>query len=283
VIQPFLQDSALIADLAKPAASADELRIWWLGQSGFLVRHGDSLLLLDPYLSDSLTKKYAATDKPHVRMTKRVVDPAHLDGIDVVTSSHNHTDHLDSETLLPIFQKNPGAQFVIPEANRDFVAQRLGTDPALPIGLDDGQTVVVAGWQFTGVAAAHNAFQTDPAGRHHFLGSIIRRGGWTLYHSGDTLAYQGLENVLAEHAVDVGFLPINGNEPGRRVAGNMDGAEAAQLARDAGIRWAVPHHFEMFEFNTADPHALFVPHCQRLAVQHRVLRAGEGWSVPPDR
>ena len=27
-------------------------------------------LLLDPYLSDSLTKKYAATDKPHVRMTR---------------------------------------------------------------------------------------------------------------------------------------------------------------------------------------------------------------------
>ena len=53
----------------------------------------DHHLLLDPYLSDSLTRKYAATDKPHVRMTELVIDPARLDFIDAVTSSHNHTDH----------------------------------------------------------------------------------------------------------------------------------------------------------------------------------------------
>ena len=55
-----------------------------------------------PYLSDSLTAKYAGTDKPHVRMTERAIDPARLDFIDVVTSSHNHTDHLDHETLWPL-------------------------------------------------------------------------------------------------------------------------------------------------------------------------------------
>jgi L-ascorbate metabolism protein UlaG (beta-lactamase superfamily) len=280
VIAAFQKEDALLADIARAAESPDELRVWWLGQSGFLVRHRGSLLLLDPYLSDSLTQKYAATDKPHVRMTERVIDPAQLRGITVVTSSHNHTDHLDAETLLPVFTSNPGAQFVIPEANRDFVAQRLGTEAAWPVGLDAGITVVVEGWQFTGVAAAHNEFQTDAAGRHHFLGCVIRRGPWTMYHSGDTLAYSGLADKLAEHAVDVAFLPINGNDPRRRVAGNMDGAEAAQLAHDAGVRWAIPHHFEMFEFNTADPQLLFVPECTRLGVRHRVLRAGEGWSVP---
>jgi L-ascorbate metabolism protein UlaG (beta-lactamase superfamily) len=275
----FAHDEAFLADLPQPSSSSDELRIWWLGQSGFLVRHGSSLLLLDPYLSDSLTKKYDGTDKPHVRVTERVIAPERLTGISVVTSSHNHTDHLDAETLNPLRVANPEMQFVIPEANRAFVASRLGCEEAWPIGLDDGTSAVVAGWQFTGIAAAHNSLETDEAGRHRFLGYVIRRGPWTLYHSGDTLLYPGLAEKLGEFAVDVAFVPINGNKPERRVAGNPDGREAAQLASDIGARLAVPHHFDMFEFNTADPGELFIPECERLGQEYRLLRAGEGFSL----
>jgi len=275
MIEPLLKDAAFLADLAHPAGDEDELAIWWLGQSGFLVRHAGSQLLLDPYLSDSLTNKYAATDKPHVRMTERVIAPEALRELAVVTCSHNHTDHLDAATLGPIFQNNPQAQFVIPEANRRFVAERLGCEEAWPIGLDDGQVTTVAGWTFTGIAAAHNELQTDSAGRHHFLGYVIRRGPWALYHSGDTLLHPGLADTLVEHAVDVAFLPINGNKPERRVAGNLDGREAAQLAFDIGARMVIPHHFEMFEFNTADPRELFIPECDRLGQPYRILRAGE--------
>ena len=275
---PFLSEEQFLADLARPVKSAEELRLWWLGQSGFLVRHGGSLLALDPYLSDSLTRKYEGTDKPHVRMTERVIAPERLTGIAVATSSHNHTDHLDSETLNPLRAANPQMDLVIPEANRTFVAARLGCDEAWPIGLDDGCSVVVAGWQFTGIAAAHNTFETDEAGRHRFLGVIIRRGPWTLYHSGDTLLYPGLAEKLADFAVDVAMVPINGNDPARRVAGNLDGREAARLAHDIAARVAVPHHFGMFEFNTADPRSLFIPECECLGQPYRVLRAGEGFA-----
>ena len=279
MIRPFLQDDDFLRDVDRPSESADELRIWWLGQSGFLARHEGNFLLVDPYLSDSLTEKYANTDKPHTRMTERVIDPARLSKIGVITSSHNHTDHLDAATLQPLLANNPGAQLVIPEANRDFVAARLGCEPGWPIGLNDGQTAVIGGWQFTGVAAAHNERETDSAGRHRYLGFVIRRGRWTLYHSGDTLVYPGLVENLAEHAIDVAFLPINGNIPERRVAGNMDGKEAAQLGRDIGAGLVIPHHFEMFEFNTADPRDLFIPECERLGVPFRVLRAGEGVNI----
>ena len=85
-----------------PCGDARLLHIWWLGQSGFLLKWLDHCLLLDPYLSDSLTTKYAATDKPHIRITARVVDPVRLDFVNVVTSSHNHTDHLDGATLGPL-------------------------------------------------------------------------------------------------------------------------------------------------------------------------------------
>lgn len=271
----FSKDDELLANIAEPDATPGELRIWWLGQSGFLIRQGGSLLLLDPYLSDTLTAKYAGTDKPHVRLTERVLDPARLRGVAVVTSSHNHTDHLDAATLNPLREANPEIAFVIPEANRSFVAARLGCDEAWPVGLDDGKMCVVAGWQFTGIAAAHNTLETDAAGRHRFLGYVIRRGPWTLWHSGDTLRYPGLAEKLVEFAVDVAFVPINGNKPERGVAGNLDGREAAQLALDIGARIAIPHHFDMFAFNTADPRELFVPECGRLGQDCRVLRNGE--------
>jgi L-ascorbate metabolism protein UlaG (beta-lactamase superfamily) len=279
MIAPFLQDDAFLADLARPLA-ADALRVWWLGQSGFVVRLGGSTLVLDPYLSDSLTEKYAATDKPHTRMTARVVAPERLTGVDVITSSHNHTDHLDAATLGPMLRANPAAKLVLPEANRAFAAQRLGMDGADFIGLDDGACVAVAGWELHGIAAAHNALDRDEAGRHRYLGCVVRRAGRTLYHSGDTLLYPGLvEKLRAFGPFDAVFLPINGNRPERRVAGNLDGREAAQLAHDTGAGVVVPCHYELFEFNTADPGELFLPECARLGQACRVLRAGEGLSV----
>ena len=128
MIAAFQTNDDFLADVVRAAETQDELRIWWLGQSGFLIRHRGSMLLLDPYLSDSLTKKYDGTDKPHMRMTERVIAPERLAGIALVTSSHNHTDHLDAETLNPLRSANPQMQFVIAEANRTFVASRLGCE-----------------------------------------------------------------------------------------------------------------------------------------------------------
>src|SRR5262245_56829348 len=107
MIKPIQQDDAFLADVAATKRDkSDALRLWWLGQSGYLVQFHGRHLLIDPYLSDSLTKKYAETPKPHVRMTERVISPERLNFIDVVTSTHNHTDHLDAETLVPILDAN---------------------------------------------------------------------------------------------------------------------------------------------------------------------------------
>src|SRR5437867_8311421 len=114
MIKPIQQDERLLEDIERVREEPERLHLWWLGQSGFLVQWQNHHLLLDPYLSDSLTNKYAATDKPHVRMTERVVAPEALNFIDVITSSHNHTDHLDTETLLPLLRANPKVELVIP-------------------------------------------------------------------------------------------------------------------------------------------------------------------------
>ena len=277
MIQPFRSDDAFLDDVIGNRRDADALHIWWLGQSGYLLQWAGQHLLLDPYLSDSLTRKYADTDKPHMRMTARVVKPERLDFIDVVTSSHNHTDHLDADTLKPLRDANEGLKLVIPEANRAFVAERLGIPPDEPIGVDDGTSVIVRGFGFSGIAAAHESLDRDESGRHRYLGYVVRFGPWTVYHSGDTVRYEGLVERLRKSAIDVALLPINGSAPERRVPGNLSGPEAAKLAKEIGARIVIPCHYDMFAFNTESPDA-FVTECDRLGQPYRVLRGGERWS-----
>jgi len=278
VIRPVLRDEAILADIADAARATEALHLWWLGQSGFLLQWEGRHLLTDPYLSDSLTKKYAGTDKPHVRMTERVVAPEKLAFIDVVTSSHNHTDHLDGETLRPLIHANPDIRLMIPEANREFVAQRLQVNPRMPLGIDDGTSASAAGFRLTGVASAHEELERDPQGRCKFLGYIVELGPWKIYHSGDTVWYEGMTGRLQPWAPDVALLPINGRSPERRVPGNLNGREAAKLAKDIRARLVIPCHYEMFEFNTASPDE-FVAEAQRLGQPCRVLKCGERFTL----
>jgi L-ascorbate metabolism protein UlaG (beta-lactamase superfamily) len=277
MIKPLLQDEEFLADVQKAAREPARLHLWWLGQSGFLVQWNGSHLLLDPYLSDSLTTKYSATDKPHVRMTERVVAPDRLGFVDVVTSSHNHTDHLDRETLGPLIHSNPAIRLIVPAANREFAASRL----QLPAGrldlIETGTPLRLAGFEINAVPSAHETVETDDLGRPRHVGLVVRAGPWTVYHSGDTVRHDGMVESLRRWEIDIALLPINGR--GRGVAGNLTGVEAAQLAKDIGARVVIPCHYDMFQFNTVSPDE-FVCTATAIGQPHRLLRNGERFSSP---
>ena len=272
MIEPLQKDEEFLADVE--SAQPGGFCFWWLGQSGFLVKWQDHLLLFDPYLSDSLTRKYDGTSKPHVRMSAQVVDPHKLTGVEVVTSSHNHTDHLDSETLLSLKTANPAFKLVLPAANVDFARKRLG--PVAPhfVGIDEDEIHNVGPFEFTPVAAAHNVVDRDEEGRCHYLGYVVKFGDFCVYHSGDTLWHEHLVKSLLPHDIDVAFLPINGNRPERRVAGNLSGLEAAALGRAIGAKAVVPCHYHMFEFNSEDPDE-FIAAYEHLGVDGWVMKLGE--------
>jgi len=275
MIKPVLQDDALVSAV-RNADSEEDFFLWWLGQSGFLVKWRDHQLLFDPYLSDSLTHKYADTNKPHVRMTEKVVQPRNLQGVQVVTSSHNHTDHLDAETLHELHAANPALTLVLATANVDFAKDRLGEKHPRFLPVDAGETVESNGFSITAVLAAHDEIELDERGYSRFLGFVAKFGTWTIYHSGDTRMHEKLIPSLLPHSVDLALVPINGYKPERRVAGNLNGTEAAALAKDIGARIAIPHHFEMFAFNTETPEE-FEREAQRLGQTVKVLQAGETW------
>lgn len=281
LIPAFRKGEALKNEIvsAKRHGGTDSFDVWWLGQSGFLLQWNGKCLLFDPYLSDSLTKKYAFTNKPHTRMSELVIEPEALDFVDVVTSSHNHTDHLDAETLIPLLKANPNIAFVTPEANRDFIADRVGCNRNFPIGLNDGETTEVKGFTFHGIPSAHNNLERDDDGCCKFMGYVVAFGKFSVYHSGDTLWFDGLERILKPFRVDVAFHPINGNDPSRGVAGNLDAREAAALGKEIDAKYVIPHHYNMFDFNTADP-ADFIARAEELQQPYAVLKHGERWNYP---
>lgn len=277
MIQPALTGDTLLQNIRAAHNEPDQLHLWWLGQSGYLIQWQGTHLLLDPYLSDSLTKKYADTAKPHIRMTAIPIAPERLDFIDVVTTSHNHTDHLDGETLRPLLAANPALNVIAGAANQHFAADRLGVEPARITPIAQGEPLFVGPFTFHAVPAAHQELEQDEDGHYRCIGLVIEAGPVVIYHSGDTMWYDGLEETVRAWPVDLALLPINGYDPARGVAGNLSGTEAAQIAKKIGAACVIPCHYDMFTFNTVTT-AEFTRVADILGQPYRVLACGEHFS-----
>jgi L-ascorbate metabolism protein UlaG (beta-lactamase superfamily) len=273
LIPALKKDETLVAEMDMLLHDDNNFHLWWLGQSGFLLQWDGKRILIDPYLSDSLTKKYAATDKPHTRISELVIKPELLKNISIVTSSHNHTDHLDAETLQPVLRNNPGIKFIIPEANRDFVAERVKCEKDFPVGLNDGRSVTLEGFTFHGIPAKHNEIERDENGNCRFMGYVIEFGEYKIYHSGDTLWFTEMVSLLKPFAINVALLPDNGNEPARKVPGNLNCREAAELAKAINAQYVIPCHYDMFTFNTADVND-FTNESEKINQLYFILKGG---------
>lgn len=226
----------------------------WLGQAGFWIETGAHRLLIDPYLSDSLARKYAGTRYPHIRMMPPPVAVGQLPHPDLVLVTHAHTDHLDPDTLGPLHRRFPDLCFVIPAACQAIARTRIGSEARL-VPVDAGDRLhPLPGLDITVFPAAHENLDRDTEGRHPFLGYGITAGGLRFYHSGDCVPFDGLERRIRDYSPDIALLPVNGRDAERRandVPGNFTLAEAIALAADCAF--LIPHHFGMFAFNTIDP------------------------------
>jgi L-ascorbate 6-phosphate lactonase len=62
----------------------DEFALWWLGQQGYVLKHGGLTLFLDPFLSDI-----------HDRLIPPLLNSYDMIHADFVFGSHDHDDHID--------------------------------------------------------------------------------------------------------------------------------------------------------------------------------------------
>jgi L-ascorbate metabolism protein UlaG (beta-lactamase superfamily) len=227
----------------------------WLGQAGFLVEAGGRRVVIDAYLSDSLAEKYRGKRFPHIRMMPPPIPPGALMGVDWLLCTHAHTDHMDPGTIPALVAANPRMRVVAPRAAYETALARGVPEDRL-ILVDVGETLDLGGLVLTATPAAHETLALTEKGEHPFLGYVLATGQVTLWHSGDTVPFDGLESALAPHSIDLTLLPINGRDAERAangVPGNLTVEEAVALTDQIGAGAMIGHHFGLFDFNTVPP------------------------------
>ena len=58
MIEPVRSGAALSKEIASAEPADGSVSVWWLGQSGFVLKAGRVTVVVDPYLSEHLTHKY---------------------------------------------------------------------------------------------------------------------------------------------------------------------------------------------------------------------------------
>ncbi len=232
--------------------SGDGVGLAWLGQAGFIVRSAAATALIDPFLSPHDGREYESG-----------LPPAGATGIDVVLCTHEHVDHFDAASAPAIAEASPGAVFVVPTPIVDMVTEAgIGSDRV--VGVQPGEPTEIAGLSIRAVPAMHGVTMEDAygfgkelsGGLIRFVGYVIDAGGVRLYHAGDTIHYEAMEDTLRGLAVDLAMLPINGRDPvreARGIVGNLSEREAAWLASAIGAEAVVPMHYDLFARNRGYP------------------------------
>jgi L-ascorbate metabolism protein UlaG (beta-lactamase superfamily) len=246
---PF--DEPLAVKLAK--GPGDGVSLYWLGQAGFVIDAHDRRVVIDAYLSDSLAVKYRDATFSHERMAPAPVTADQLGPVDLVLCTHHHTDHMDGETLSLLAKRLPELKFVVPAAARELAMQRIGVDTGRLIEVDAGDRKKIGKLALHVMRAAHETLERDEAGRHRFLGYGLEFGDVKIFHSGDTVPFDGQDEEIKAFAPGLALFPVNGRSEALRTsgfAGNLTLAEAIALSGRCGIGAMIAHHYGMFAFNT---------------------------------
>ncbi|MFD0679403.1 MULTISPECIES: MBL fold metallo-hydrolase [unclassified Paenibacillus] len=236
--------AAMIREMDETYVPYGMLAIWFLGQESVVIKGGNTIIYIDPYLAAQKSRVFQAPFRP-----EDVTNAAYC----LIT--HEHSDHLDPSTLSVLAQTGSDTMFVAPGFCRGQMLE-LGVRPERLLDAATGQWWEGEGVRIKPVPAAHEELDYDPVRDHRFVGYLLELNGVTLYHAGDTVIYPGLiESLKAEH-IDIGMLPINGRDAfrwARGLIGNMNYREAAELAVAAEMETVIPLHYDMFAGNSEKP------------------------------
>ena len=266
-----------LKDAVLSAKSADDqIALFYTGQEGFLVKYRGTYLLFDGYLSDYVDRQHYTEEIPWKRRYPAPISGNELDFIDYVFCSHGHDDHMDPDTLSAIASVNDHAKFIVP-APLAGLAASFGIAPERILPARAGESISLDGITVLPVPAAHEELETDENGDFLAMGYRLQLGAISLYHAGDCCVYDGQAERLGQ--VDVALLPVNGRsfyKLQRGIIGNMDAAEAAELAVAIGAKLLVPMHYDLYAVNGLATSAV-VEAIERIApdLPFHLFRPGE--------
>lgn len=208
-------------------------RVEWLGQGSFVFETaGAGRLVVDPYLSDSV-----ASGGGPARLFPVPVAPADL-RVGAIFLTHDHIDHTDPDTMIPLAAANPDAPiYAVAESVAHLARLGIAGDRVRRIERDG--TYALPG---VTVHATHAEHTGDS------VGLVFRfENGPTIYHTADTEYFPAIADAK-RFAPDLLAICINGRW------GNMNIADAVRATTAIAPRSVLPMHWGLFAENTADPH-----------------------------
>jgi L-ascorbate metabolism protein UlaG (beta-lactamase superfamily) len=267
----YKQGGALLEEIERSRPGPGEVWLWYLGQHGFVINLEGLVFYIDVILNDlpdregRSRREYPAPFAPG--MVRRV---------DYLLCTHNHSDHLNLETLGPLALANPGARLVVPRPWQKTLADG-GIEADRILGAREGEELNLGPVSILPLAAVHTRFpqdepERDGNGDSTCLGYLLKGGGLKVYHAGDTWAVPALiEGLKAAGPLNIALLPINGTDwerTGNGYIGNMGALDAVKLARAVPVDLSVPAHYDLMAANSENP-ALFADYLYRLCPEKR--------------
>lgn len=202
------------------------MKVCWLGQAGYrITTDNGTVIVIDPYMSDSLLEKNGESYKREVPIDQNILH-GHTD---VLIMTHNHADHMDFGTLDAMMNVDP-MQILCPMSvfhpvrNRYWGAHNY-------VQFENGIETELFGVRFSAVYAAH----TDEKA----IGVVIEADGKVLVHTGDTMYHRALRSAYPAKP-DALLVPINGK------GCNMNAHDAARLTKEVAPKKVFPMHWDMF-------------------------------------
>ncbi|CAL9607717.1 hypothetical protein SUDANB58_05568 [Streptomyces sp. enrichment culture] len=269
--------------MARITEHADDgvLDIHFIGNATVLLRYGPLTLLTDPNFLHRGQYAHLGYGLLSRRLTEPAVDVDELPRLDAVVLSHLHGDHWDRRTRR-------GLDRTVPILTTPHAARRLKVVHGFP------RTAGLRTWQaFTLRRGGVQVRATALPGRHAghrllrgllppVMGSMLEFGpvagpvALRLYISGDTLVYDGLDEIADRFpAADLAVLHLGGTRlPGGFLV-TMDGAQGAELARRLDPRLLLPVHYGDYTVMRS-PLEAFLAEAGKIGLGDRIVHCRHG-------
>lgn len=263
------------------AASDDTLDLQFIGTATVLLRYGDLTLLTDPNFLHRGERAHLGYGLTSPRSTEPALDVTDLPPLDAVVLSHLHGDHWDRTARRHLDRSQPIV--TTPHAARRLNAWQ-GFQRAGGLRTWEGCTFQRGGSQVR-ITALPGRHSLNPVLRRLLppvIGSLLEFGprsgavGIRLYVSGDTLLYDGLDEIARRFpGTDLSVLHLGGTQlPGGFVI-TMDGAQGAELARHLDFPRIMPIHYDDYPVFRS-PLADFRTAAERLGLGDRLVHCARG-------
>lgn len=201
------------------------MKVTWLGQAGLMFETNDKIIIVDPYLSDSV-EKIEPQNKRRVPVDESFFDIKP----DIVVLTHNHLDHTDPDTLKHYLGENSEI-LVLASGNAWQNVRKVFGGNNNYVMFNRHSEWTEGNIKFTAVKAEHSD--------EHAIGFIMEAEGKKYYVTGDTLYNKSIFSDLPEE-IDYVFLPVNGR------GNNMNMEDGKRFCQRIGAK-AVPLHCGLFD------------------------------------